>query len=55
MPQERTGGHGWGGAGLDLADQCLHSAEADVRSPRRESGFDPQPDLSDLVKAQARV
>ena len=21
--------------------QCLHSAEADVRSPRRKSGFDP--------------
>ena len=24
-----------------LPDQCLHSAEADVRSPRRKSGFDP--------------
>ena len=23
-----------------LADQCLHSAEADVRPPRRKSGFD---------------
>src|SRR5207344_1576460 len=22
-------------------DQCLHSAEADVRPPRRKSGFDP--------------
>ena len=26
-----------------LADQCLHSAEADVRHPRRKSGFDPIP------------
>ena len=26
-----------------LADQCLHSAEADVRPPRRKSGFDPNP------------
>ena len=25
-----------------LADQCLHSAEADVRPPRRKSGFDPE-------------
>ena len=24
-----------------LPDQCLHSAEADVRLPRRKSGFDP--------------
>src|SRR5258705_1490608 len=24
-----------------LADQCLHSAEADVRPPRRKSGFGP--------------
>ena len=24
-----------------LPDQCLHSAEADVRPPRRKSGFDP--------------
>jgi hypothetical protein len=24
-----------------LADQCLHSAEADVRPPRRKSGVDP--------------
>ena len=24
-----------------LPDQCLHSAEADVRSPRRKSGVDP--------------
>ena len=24
-----------------LPDQCLHSAEADVGSPRRKSGFDP--------------
>src|SRR4249920_3012316 len=24
-------------------DQCLHSAEADVRPPRRKSGFDPNP------------
>jgi hypothetical protein len=23
-----------------LSDQCLHSAEADVRPPRRKSGFD---------------
>jgi hypothetical protein len=26
-----------------LPDQCLHSAEADVRPPRRKSGFDPKP------------
>ena len=25
-----------------LPDQCLHSAEADVRPPRRKSGFDPK-------------
>ena len=25
-----------------LPDQCLHSAEADVRLPRRKSGFDPR-------------
>ena len=25
-----------------LPDQCLHSAEADVRPPRRKSGFDPE-------------
>jgi hypothetical protein len=25
---------------VTLPDQCLHSAEADVRSPRRKSGFD---------------
>jgi hypothetical protein len=25
-----------------LPDQCLHSAEVDVRPPRRKSGFDPQ-------------
>ena len=24
-----------------LPDQCLHSAEADVRPPRRKSGLDP--------------
>ena len=24
-----------------LPDQCLHSAEADVRPPRRKSGVDP--------------
>ena len=24
-----------------LPDQCLHSAEADVRPPTRKSGFDP--------------
>ena len=29
-----------------LADQCLHSAEADVRPPRRKSGFEPEPDMS---------
>src|SRR3981189_1823423 len=28
-----------------LPDQCLHSAEADVRPPRRKSGFGPEPDL----------
>ena len=26
-------------------DQCLHSAEADVRPPRRKSGFDPKGDI----------
>ena len=25
-----------------LPDQCLHSAEADVRPPRRKSGFGPK-------------
>src|SRR5713101_2415845 len=25
-----------------LPDQCLHSAEADVRPPRRKSGLDPK-------------
>ena len=25
-----------------LPDQCLHSAEADVRPPRRKSGFETQ-------------
>jgi hypothetical protein len=24
-----------------LPNQCLHSAEADVRPPMRQSGFDP--------------
>ena len=28
-----------------LPDQCLHSAEADVRPPRRKSGFGPISDL----------
>ena len=28
-----------------LPDQCLHSAEADVRPPRRKSGFDPICDI----------
>ena len=28
-----------------LPDQCLLSAEADVRPPRRKSGFDPSTDL----------
>lgn len=32
-----------------LPDQCLHSAEADVRPPRRKSGFVPKPS-SDVVK-----
>jgi len=25
-----------------IPDQCLHSAEADVRPPRKKSGFDPK-------------
>ena len=29
-----------------LPDQCLHSAEADVRPPRRKSGFGPDADMS---------
>ena len=29
-----------------LADQCLPSAEADVRPPRRKSGFDPVREVS---------
>jgi hypothetical protein len=28
-----------------LPDQCLHSAEADVRPPRRRSGFGPSGDF----------
>ena len=32
-----------------LPDQCLHSAEADVRPPRRKSGFDPK--LSSITRA----
>ena len=28
-----------------LPDQCLHSADADVRPPRRKPGFDPSGDL----------
>src|SRR3954469_15498951 len=34
-----------------LPDQCLHSAEADVRPPRRKSGFDPRPDIVSVVHA----
>ena len=29
--------------GTALSDECLLSAEADVRPPRRKSGFDPEP------------
>ena len=32
-----------------LPDQCLHSAEADVRSPRRKSGFDLKPTSRNLL------
>jgi hypothetical protein len=32
-----------------LPDQCLHSAEADVRLPRSKSGFDPQTGPSESV------
>ena len=32
-----------------LPDQCLHSAEADVRPPRRKSGFDPKPDVAKRI------
>jgi len=32
-----------------LPDQCLHSAEADVRPPRRKSGFDPTTDIGQLA------
>jgi hypothetical protein len=28
-----------------LPDQCPHSAEADMRPPRRKSGFDPEQSL----------
>ena len=42
--RHRAAGVGAAIAQLDqrtaLPDQCLHSAEADVRSPRRKSGFD---------------
>jgi hypothetical protein len=31
--------------GLPLPDQCLQSTEADVRPPRRKSGFGPNPGL----------
>ena len=30
-------------------DQCLHSAEADMRPPRRESGFEPQADINGKI------
>ena len=30
-----------GGLLTTAPDQCLHSAEADVRPPRRKSGFGP--------------
>jgi hypothetical protein len=34
-----------------FTDQCLHSAEADVRPPRRKSGFDAAISMkSGLVK-----
>ena len=33
-----------------LPDQCLHSAEADVRPPRRKSGFDPPADIGPLAR-----
>ena len=32
-----------------LADQCLHSAEADVRPPRRKSGFNLKPTSRNLL------
>jgi hypothetical protein len=34
--------------GTALPDQCLHSAEADVRLPRRKSGFGPEADLDPI-------
>ena len=33
-----------------LPDQCLHSAETDVRPPRRKSGFGPTPDIGPLAR-----
>ena len=37
-----------------LPDQCLHSAEADVRPPRRKSGFEPEPEMSTVRAAVFR-
>jgi hypothetical protein len=34
-----------------LPDQCLHSAEAGMRPPRRKSGFDPVTDIQCLCSS----
>jgi len=36
-----------------LPDQCLHSAEADVRPPRRKSGFEPEPEMSTVHQSSS--
>ena len=37
-----------------LPDQCLHSAEADMRPPRRKSGFDPNRSLTGQLCCDAQ-
>jgi hypothetical protein len=43
LPDQRTA----------LPDQCLHSAEADVRPSRRKSGFDPTVTLAARLRCNA--
>ena len=40
--------------GTALPDQCLHSAEADVRPPRRKSGFDQLSDIAPQSEPKPR-
>jgi hypothetical protein len=38
-----------------LPDQCLHSAETDVRPPRRKSGFGPNAELHELYQTAGAI